>query len=184
MPTVHDRTPLFVLGALLITLAVTLVFELRFNLTTSRPPGVYRVVDGPIGRGDLVVFCLDGEPARLALERGYLPRGSCPSGVRPVLKGVAAIGDDVVSLDAEGVAVNDRSLPQALRKERDRHGRSLPRPARESFVLGPDEIWLHNPARDSWDSRYFGPVSLSASRWALARPVLTLPRLDRQEAGR
>jgi type IV secretory pathway protease TraF len=64
---------------------------LRFNPTPSLPKGVYRLAPGVPEKNDLVNFCLEGDFAELALERGYLEPGSCPSGLRPLLKRLAAL---------------------------------------------------------------------------------------------
>ena len=73
---------------------------LRINPTPSLPKGVYRISPGAPGKGDLVSFCLDGEYAALAGERGYLQAGSCPSGLRPLLKRIAGLPGDIVNPDA------------------------------------------------------------------------------------
>ena len=59
---------------------------LRINPTPSLPKGVYRIAPGEPAKGDFVTFCLRGEFAELARERGYLQAGSCESGLRPLLK--------------------------------------------------------------------------------------------------
>ena len=181
MPTVRHRTPLVAMTVFFLGVGFTLALQLRFNFTTSQPVGIYRIVDEPLDRGDLVVVCLQGEASRLALERGYLLHGSCPSGIRPVLKIAAAVGGDTVTLTGDGMTVNGIGLPNSRPRREDRKGRPLPHPLRESLVLAPDEVWLHNPAADSWDSRYFGPVPLATSRWAVARPVLTFTSPGRSQ---
>ena len=45
---------------------------LRINPTPSLPKGVYRIASGAPAKGDFVTFCLQGEFAELARERGYL----------------------------------------------------------------------------------------------------------------
>ena len=58
---------------------------LRVNVTASLPLGLYRLCPDAPGKGDYVSFCLEGEYAQLALERGYVGPGVCPSGMRPLL---------------------------------------------------------------------------------------------------
>jgi conjugative transfer signal peptidase TraF len=77
---------------------ITVVFwhlGYRVNLTPSLPVGLYRFVKGPLQRGQIVAFCLD-DPAfvQLARERDYLAAGSCPSGLRPLLKEIAGLAGD------------------------------------------------------------------------------------------
>ena len=98
------RRTLFVLLWLALTLALLFGAGLRFNPTPSLPKGIYRIVSGAPApkdfvRGELVSFCLEGEFAELALERGYLEPGSCPSGLRPLLKRLAGLPGDVVPSD-------------------------------------------------------------------------------------
>ena len=79
----------------------------RLNLTRSLPVGLYRITGGPVQRGKLAAFCLeDAESISLARERGYLAAGSCPSGLRPLLKVVSGLAGDVVGLEQGLIAVN------------------------------------------------------------------------------
>ena len=85
-------------AAVWLMLAFALVFDagFRFNPTPSLPKGIYRIVSGVPEKNGLVSFCLEGEFAELALERGYLEPGSCPSGLRSLLKRLAGLPGDFV----------------------------------------------------------------------------------------
>jgi conjugative transfer signal peptidase TraF len=122
----------------------------RFNATPSLPVGIYRLsVDAP-GKGDYAVFCLEGEFAELARERGYLQAGSCPSGLRPLLKKVAGLPGDPITGDP------------AVRSA-DSLGRPLPSILQEGVIpLGMALLMAEHPG--SFDSRYFGPVPLASLR--------------------
>jgi len=147
---------LALLSLIFLTLALALVFGagLRFNPTPSLPKGVYRVFpkdswSGPPAKGDLVSFCLAGEFAELALERGYLEPGSCPSGLRPLLKRVAALpGDPVAPYSRPICAV-------------DSHGRPM-FPALAPGVIPPGMALVLADHPGSFDSRYFGFVPLDS----------------------
>ena len=140
-------------------LALALVFGagFRFNPTPSLPKGIYRIVSGATApkdfvRGDLVSFCLEGEFAELALERGYLEPGSCPSGLRPLLKRLAGLPGDFV----DPASFPIRSV--------DSHGRSMP-PApmpRTPSVVPPGMALVLADHPGSFDSRYFGFVPLDS----------------------
>jgi conjugative transfer signal peptidase TraF len=133
----------------------------RFNATSSLPVGIYRLsVDAP-ERGDYAAFCLEGEFAELARERGYLQAGSCPSGLRPLLKIVAALPGDPVPGDP------------AVRPA-DSLGRPLPSILQES-VVPPGMALLLAEHPGSFDSRYFGPVPLASLR--KTEPVLLFNNL-------
>ena len=136
-----------------LVLALALVFGagLRFNPTPSLPKGIYRIVPGAPEKNDFVSFCLDGEFAELALERGYLEPGSCPSGLRPLLKRLAALPGD---------SVDPYSLPICAV---DSQGRSMS-PALVSGVVPPGMALVLADHPGSFDSRYFGFVPMESLR--------------------
>lgn len=122
---------------------------LRFNPTPSLPKGVYRIASDEPEKGDLVSFCLQGEFAELAKERGYLQAGSCPNGLRPLLKRLAGLPGDYVEASSLAVRVVDSQ------------GRRMPSvfasgviPSGMALVLADHE--------GSFDSRYFGLVPLDS----------------------
>ena len=134
-----------------LALACGLVFAagLRFNPTPSLPKGIYRIVPGTPEKSELVSFCLEGEFAELALERGYLEPGSCPSGLRPLLKRLAAL---------PGGSVDPHSHPICAL---DSHGRSMT-PALVPGVVPPGMALVLADHPGSFDSRYFGFVPLDS----------------------
>ena len=136
-------------AVLWLALALALVFGagLRFNPTPSLPKGVYRIVSGAPEKNDFVSFCLEGEFAELALERGYLEPGSCRSGLRPLLKRLAALPGD---------SVDPYSLPICAV---DSHGRPMS-PALAPGVVPPGMALVLADHPGSFDSRYFGLVPL------------------------
>ena len=138
-------------AVLWLALALALVFGagLRFNPTPSLPKGVYRIVSGAPEKNDFVSFCLEGEFAELALERGYLEPGSCRSGLRPLLKRLAALPGD---------SVDPYSLPICAV---DSHGRPIS-PALAPGVVPPGMALVLADHPGSFDSRYFGFVPLES----------------------
>ena len=80
----------------------------RVNMTASHPKGLYRLVSAVPERGDYVAFCLAPEHplAELAVRRGYLGRGGCRSGSRPLLKRLAGLPGDHLALTASGLVLN------------------------------------------------------------------------------
>ena len=153
------RAPLIAVG--LFTLAFTLprLAGLRINSTTSMPRGVYRSIGGAVRPGSIVAACLPCAVSQFGMERGYLGAGSCPDGVEPVVKVVAAVAGDVAEVSAQGVTVNGWPLPNSRPLDRDRGGRELLSYPAGPRRLEPGELWLSSPYEErSWDSRYFGPV--------------------------
>lgn len=141
------RRALFALLWLVMAGLIVHTSGLRINPTPSLPKGIYRIVPGEPARGDFVSFCLRGEFAELARERGYLQAGSCKSGLRPLLKRLVGLpGDhiDAASLAVRAVDSQGRPMPSALR--------SGVIPTGMALVLADHE--------GSFDSRYFGFVPL------------------------
>lgn len=123
---------------------------LRVNPTPSLPKGVYRVTpDQDLAKGDLVSFCLKGDFADLAKERGYLQAGFCENGLRPLLKRLASLPGDYIqagSLVIRTVDSQGRPMPSLL------HSGVIP--SGMALVLADHE--------GSFDSRYFGLVPLES----------------------
>lgn len=74
---------------------------MTYNTTPSLPLGVYRIrplAAEPV-RGDVVGFCLAGEPARIALARGYVHT----QGLEPLVYGTRC---------ASGAAVIGKMVPR------------------------------------------------------------------------
>jgi conjugative transfer signal peptidase TraF len=143
------RRALFAGVWLALSLALVFAAGLRINPTPSLPKGIYRLVSGTPAKNDLVSFCLEGEFAALALERGYLEAGSCPSGLRPLLKRLAGLPGD---------AVTPSSYPIC---SEDSHGRSMS-PALTPGVVPPGMALVLADHPGSFDSRYFGFVPLES----------------------
>jgi conjugative transfer signal peptidase TraF len=151
---------------------------LRVNVTASMPQGLWRVAPaaGPIPRGAIVSLCLPPSPLlRLALRRGYLSAGPCPGGAEPLLKPVAAIVGDIVRVTTAGIAVDGLMLPNSTGLRRDSAGRPLHPLPPGTYRVGPGAVWLVSSyAGKSFDSRYFGPVPVSAVH-STAQPVWVFP---------
>ena len=146
---------------------------LRLNLSSSIPPGWYMargiVTGGPVRRGTLVAACLPTVVAGWGRVRGYLHRGSCPGGAAPVGKPVFAIGGDTISVGPSGLELDGNPVSHTQPLGQDSDGRHLPRVPDGRYVVQPGEVWLvstYSPR--SWDSRYFGPVPVSAIISALS----------------
>ena len=124
--------------------------RLVWNASASVAVGLYRVIPGALERGDFVLVLIPKSIEKLAAGRGYLPGGI------PLIKRVAAVaGDDVCAFDG-AIVVNGGIF--ARQRKVDRAGRSLPRWT-ECRALAGGEFLLLGDAPDSFDSRYFGPVS-------------------------
>ena len=152
--------------------------DLHFNFTPSMPLGIYRLTPIPksgIQRGMFVVVCAPPVAAELGRRRGYLAAGRCPTAAEPLLKVVAAVAGDSVTVSANGVAVNGCLLPHSRALSHDAAGRRLSPWPQGHFQLRRGELWLYAANDRSWDSRYWGPISVAAVS-ARAAPVLVVER--------
>jgi len=137
--------------------------RLVWNASASVPVGLYRIDARAPAIGDLVAVAPPPAVAAWLARRGYLPVG------KPLLKHVAALPGALVCRSGAAIFVDGRRAATA--RMADRRGRELPRWTGCRTLRG-GEIFLLNPAPDSLDSRYFGP--LPASRLiGRARPILT-----------
>lgn len=156
------RLALLATTALAAGLAAAGALGLRFNLTSSLPVGVYRVTnDAPtLERGAIVLYCLPPLIARLAHDRGYVPRGGvCAEGLVPIGKIAAALPGDTVGVAPDGITVNGRPQLHSRSLKADMMGRQLPRLVGGSYLVRRGEIWLLAPSDRSFDSRYLGPLT-------------------------
>ena len=158
---------------MVITVIVSFILfghRLIINRTHSLPVGLYYWRDVPIKKGSIVLFKPDDSTPleQLGIERGYEAREL------PLLKRVVALAGDVVSVSSSGVSVNGRLLPNSAPLFHDEAGRPLAMAQLDHFRLRPDQAFLMGVTPTSWDSRYFGPVSLSGCSGSLV-PVLTWP---------
>ncbi|HEX8693656.1 MAG TPA: conjugative transfer signal peptidase TraF [Longimicrobium sp.] len=148
-------------------------FRLTYNSTESLPIGIYQVRElrGAPARGDVVGFCLEGEFARLAMNRGYVHREGlelyvygtrCASGAAVIGKPVAGLPGDTVEVRRSGVWINGVPVANSQVIARDHADREMPHPRWGRHVLARDEYWLQSTHSErSFDSRYYGPVRRS-----------------------
>lgn len=172
---VQRRWPIAVLASCASVVAAAHVFDLRVNLTDSAPRGVYRATRPPrIERDALVVACLPEPVAALGRARGYLRAGPCPADSQELLKRIVAIAGDSVRVSASGVAVNGRAIAGTELRAVDRAGQPLTPTFVGGTQVGAEDVWLLglDPAV-SWDSRYFGAISIHSVH-SSAVPILTL----------
>ncbi|MDQ3308556.1 MAG: conjugative transfer signal peptidase TraF [Gemmatimonadota bacterium] len=158
---------------MLVALVVAGATGVRWTYTGSIPAGVYHFTSGVPARGVIVAVCLRSPVAQFALERRYVRRGRCPSGVEELAKPVLAMVGDTVELGPNLITVNGRRIPHSESFAQDSRGRPLPHYPWGKYVLQDGDLWLFSPYHPrSFDSRYFGPVQESQVV-AIARPLAT-----------
>lgn len=145
---------------------------LRLNLSPSEPLGLWRIVvlDRPVAVGDLIFICPPpGSVSAFGLARGYFRQGTCPGGVAPLIKTVAAIAGASITVEA-AVTIDGTLLPHSQLSPKDGQDQVLAPWVGGTVPSG--QLFLHSSFRGSYDSRYFGPVP-EAGLLGLALPVLT-----------
>lgn len=127
------------------------------NLSPSVPLGLWRRVDGPIQRGDIVEV-----PFEAFHSIGWVPeayhRQNDFGRVTPYLKRVAGLPCDMIEADKGGLLrVAGEIFPNSAPLSMDRAGnvmRAFPLPCH----LASDEVWLLSDSPRGFDSRYLGPA--------------------------
>lgn len=143
------------IAALAWAFVYTPVARIVYNPSDSVPLGWYRI--GPpdsLHVDSIVLTRLPADAAALAAQRGYLPERI------PLLKRIGAMSPQQVCIEKHIVRIDGVAVATALKA--DRRGRLLP-VWQQCRALHDGELFLlssTNPA--SFDSRYFGPVAVSA----------------------
>lgn len=130
-----------------------------YNPSDSVPVGWYRIEPAdspprPLSVDSIVLVRLPTDVAALAAQRGYLPAHI------PLLKRVGAVAPQHVCIVDRDLRID--GVPVAALLPTDRIGRPLPS-WQQCRPLADGELFLlsgTNPA--SFDSRYFGPIRVSA----------------------
>lgn len=136
--------------------------RLIYNASDSVPEGWYRVDPaGTLHVGSLVLARLPDDTADFAARRRYLPLGV------PLLKPVAALPPSEVCMNRQLLSIDRHPAAIALVTDsRDRPLRAWP----GCGVLAGDQLFLLSRSAESFDSRYFGPVS-TADVIGVAQPL-------------
>lgn len=146
------------LAALCAPALVPFSARIVYNPSPSVARGWYRI--GAAGgaaslrAGSLVLVRLPAGVAALAAQRGYLPAGV------PILKRIGAVAPQSVCIRGQAVHVDGAAVATVL--ARDGAQRPL-QPWIPCRALVEGELFLLSNAHPaSFDSRYFGPVDVSA----------------------
>jgi conjugative transfer signal peptidase TraF len=142
------------------------------------PVGLWWIEAAEPRRGDTVLVCLPGDAGAIARERDYVGPGECPGDRAPLLKPVAAVFPDIVTVGTDGIAIDGAPLANSMALPTDTAGRPLTAMPPGRYPVAPDTVWIvagHDPR--SFDSRYFGPVHRSAIT-ATAHPILAWQESD------
>lgn len=144
---------------------------IRVNASASLPIGLYRITSDQ--RAKLVEFCPAEPFGSLSANRAYRGKGNCPDGAEPLMKPIVAVAGEVVTMSIRGVTVSGRLLPNSAPLTVDTHNHPLKHWPTGDYRVLAGTVWVISSynAR-SFDSRYFGPVTISSIRSHLS-PLLT-----------
>ncbi len=126
----------------------------RINLTASVPRGVYlRVLQRDITYGSYAVFRLSDPLADQLSIAPWYPKGGL------FIKEVVGVGGDMIEPAHNGYRINNTEL--FPRFNHDRYGNILPQELESIYTVPQDSLILGSDHPYSFDSRYFGAISLS-----------------------
>lgn len=133
------------------------IFNFWFNISSSIPYGIYRIVNRYPQKDDYILFCLNRKIAKISSQRGYVTHGNCSFQSAPVGKKVVAVQGDHVKISPDGIEINGIKLPFSNPQKYDFRMRKLPE-FRINRFLDNNEYIVASSKENSYDSRYFGIV--------------------------
>jgi conjugative transfer signal peptidase TraF len=141
------------------------------NLSDSEPWGIYRLTpfDGHVFIGELVIMEVPVPARPVVYGRGWLPEGGL------LLKSIGAVLGDQVMIANDAIFINQQYSGPVYHQ--DSQGKPLPE-LRGSFRIQPGYFLpLATAIPNSFDGRYFGPVSLRLIL-GKAKPVLIFKKYE------
>ena len=123
-----------------------------YNPSSSVPSGFYLRSGEPPRRGDFVTVTAVEVAPEYAVLRGYADRSD------RFLKRIAATEGQLVCAEDETISIDGSHA--ATRIDRDAAGRMLPA-WRGCRRLGAGELFLLGDTDDSFDGRYWGPITIN-----------------------
>ena len=156
------KFPVIVLSiAALVAIATFLLHGYVFLnvFTNSLPQGIYLKKEGGFKRGEYALTCLNEQLVAYGLEHEYLRKGDCKTGIIPVGKIIRGVPGDVFFVDNNILYVNNEKFRI---EQKDSSGRPIKRfyPEGKNVLKTGEYLLLSDHVADSWDSRYWGPVSV------------------------
>jgi conjugative transfer signal peptidase TraF len=149
---------------LLLVLSVLIIINFThlfyFNVFThSLPAGIYMKIDGTPRQGDFAATCLTPQIARYGIDRRYLAPGNCPTGTVRVLKIIKGIPGDHFTVKGGYLELNGH-LYHLMQKDSSQRSLGLFYPQKGGILGKGQYLLLSDFVKNSWDSRYWGPVSI------------------------
>lgn len=155
---IKRKYPLVVVSCIVIAFIIIKTLSITINISPSMKEGIYINTYGILQRGDIVALCLTRHYQIYGLKRLYILKGRTCHGSEALVKKIIAIPGDHVILSGNTIVVNGVKYNFKTLYS-DSLGRSLEVYPRGNYpdTAGYWMIGTHAP--NSWDSRYWGPVS-------------------------
>lgn len=152
----------FLVTALLISVADYLPKEFIYNETSSMPIGWYKIIaynpnENQLKKGDIVVFNLPQGISNMIYKRGYLENKN-----EKLLKYITGVYGDGFCVDSDKLIINNKKY---VIEKYDTHGRLLPKMQTGKYVIKKGNIMTLTDVNNSFDSRYFGEVPITAIKY-------------------
>jgi len=142
----------------LIILNILKIFYINI-FSHSLPYGIYMKINGLPCRGQYAASCLSDDIAGYGINRHYLDKGNCKTGTVQVLKMIKGLPGD--SYTVHDGYLNLKGFAYRI-MDKDSSGRKLDLFYKvKNGIIDKDKYFLLSDFADnSWDSRYWGPVSI------------------------
>jgi conjugative transfer signal peptidase TraF len=143
---------------------------LVINVSASVPRGVYlKEKEGNLERGNLVLVCpSNGAVWRLVAQSRSVVKGSgCGGTLAPLMKEIAAVEGDTVTVTTGGVVLNGTLRAGTALLSFSSRGKPLPQASSQKIPRG--ELFLLGSSPESLDSRYFGTIPIRDVQGVLTR---------------
>jgi len=150
--------PLIVITIFFTFIIIANYFGILINVSQSMKPGLYIKSTGQIRHGDIVAFCLPEPYKTSGLKKFYIQKGSKCDGATPLIKEVIAIPGDHINLQEHYIEVNGSYLLYRTFYQ-DSKGKKLEIYPRGDYQNTTGYWFIGANANNSWDSRYWGPIS-------------------------
>lgn len=163
---------LFVISLSVVVIAVFWIFDLVINVTPSMPVGIWRVFSHPVNASDLkgriILICPPkNEIFSWAIDQEIISGGRCKTGSIPLLKEVLGVPGDNIDVYGDKVFLNENLAARRHFEVPSRIFSEI-----KSYKIPENHVWVLGTSREeSFDSRYFGPLSLDGFI-GVVRPIL------------
>ena len=131
-----------------------------FNIFThSLPYGIYIKAKGVPQINDYASSCLTPQIARYGIDRGYLFQGNCPTGTVMVLKMIKGLPGDHFDVRQGFLELNGHSY-RIMNTDSSQRSLDVFYLPKNGVIDQGKYFLLSDFVKNSWDSRYWGPVSI------------------------